>query len=98
MFARPRSAFAQPARAARFFAARLFAAPLLAAALALLLPGGPARAQIGSDRYSSIVVDAANGRVLWSANPDAPRHPASLTKMMTLYMVFEALRDRRISL
>ena len=58
----------------------------------------PARAQIGSDRYSSIVVDAATGNVLEEANPDAPRHPASLAKLMTLYMAFEALRDRRITL
>jgi D-alanyl-D-alanine carboxypeptidase len=57
-----------------------------------------ASAQIGSDRYSSIVVDAATGNVLEAANPDAPRHPASLTKLMTLYMVFEALRDRRTAL
>jgi D-alanyl-D-alanine carboxypeptidase len=70
----------------------------LATLLLLILTALPARAQIGSDRYSSMVVDAASGRVLWSANPDAPRHPASLTKMMTLYMVFEALRDRRIAL
>ena len=56
----------------------------------------PARAQIGSDRYSSIVIDARSGQVLSAANPDAPRFPASLTKMMTLYMVFEALRDRRV--
>ena len=56
-----------------------------------------ARAQIGSDRYSSIVVDAATGNVLEAANPDAPRHPASLAKLMTLYMAFEALRDRRIT-
>ena len=58
---------------------------------------GQAHAQIGSDRYSSIVVDAATGNVLEAANPDAPRHPASLAKLMTLYMTFEALRDRRIS-
>jgi D-alanyl-D-alanine carboxypeptidase len=71
----------------------------MAASLLLLLAAfGPARAQIGSDRYAAIVVDAGSGRVLIAANPDAPRHPASLTKMMTLYMVFEALRDRRISL
>ncbi len=57
-----------------------------------------AAAQIGSDRYSSIVVDAATGSVLEAANPDALRHPASLTKLMTLYMVFEALRDRRITM
>jgi D-alanyl-D-alanine carboxypeptidase len=57
-----------------------------------------ARAQIGSERYSSIVVDAATGNVLEAANADAPRHPASLAKLMTLYMTFEALRDRRVSL
>src|SRR5580698_56381 len=69
------------------------------AALTAVLTAHPvaALAQIGSDRYSSIVVDAATGNVLEAANPDAPRHPASLAKLMTLYMVFEALRDRRIT-
>jgi D-alanyl-D-alanine carboxypeptidase len=57
-----------------------------------------AHAQIGSARYSSIVVDASTGDVLEEVNADQPRHPASLTKMMTLYMTFEALRDRRITL
>src|ERR1700761_8411814 len=57
-----------------------------------------AHAQIGSARYSSIVVDAASGDVLEDFNADEPRHPASLAKMMTLYLAFEALRDRRISL
>lgn len=70
---------------------------VLLAALMVALPNA-AQAQIGSARYSSIVVDAATGEVLEAANPDAPRHPASLTKMMTLYMAFEALRDRRIML
>ena len=67
--------------------------------VAVLLTALPhiASAQIGSDRYSSIVVDVASGAVLEEVNPDAPRHPASLAKLMTLYMVFEALRDRRIS-
>ncbi len=67
-------------------------------ALATVTASVPAHAQIGSERYSSIVVEAGSGRVLESANPDALRHPASLTKLMTLYMVFEALRDRRITL
>jgi D-alanyl-D-alanine carboxypeptidase len=58
----------------------------------------PAQAQVGSARYSSIVVDAASGDVLEEVNPDELRHPASLTKMMTLYLTFEALRDRRITL
>jgi D-alanyl-D-alanine carboxypeptidase len=60
--------------------------------------GHPAAAQIGSDRYSSIVIDAQSGDVLEAASADELRYPASLTKMMTIYMLFEALRDRRISL
>jgi D-alanyl-D-alanine carboxypeptidase len=63
-----------------------------------LAAASPARAQVGSARYSSIVVDATSGDVLEEVNADQPRHPASLTKMMTLYMTFEALRDRRITL
>jgi D-alanyl-D-alanine carboxypeptidase len=62
------------------------------------LAATPAHAQIGSARYSSIVVDAGSGDVLEEVNADQPRHPASLTKMMTLYLTFEALRDRRIAL
>ena len=62
------------------------------------LAASPARAQIGSERYSSIVMEAATGNVLLSVNADEPRYPASLTKMMTLYMAFEALRDRRLTL
>lgn len=76
-------------------------APMLLGALALLgsvLAPRPAAAQIGSDRYSSIVVDARTGAVLEQVDPDALRHPASLAKLMTLYLTFEALRDRRISL
>lgn len=69
----------------------------IGAVLCLAMTPGVAHAQIGSDRYASIVVDAATGNVLEAANPDAPRHPASLAKLMTLYMAFEALRDRRIT-
>ena len=64
-----------------------------AAALVMVAMPLAAHAQIGSARYSSIVVDASSGEVLEAANADALRHPASLTKMMTLYMAFEALRD-----
>ena len=45
-----------------------------------------------------IVVDAATGRVLEEHDADAPHVPASLTKMMTLYLTFEALRQGRITL
>jgi D-alanyl-D-alanine carboxypeptidase len=67
-------------------------------AVAALVLANPARAQIGSERYSAIVLDSRTGNVLVQASPDEQRHPASLTKMMTLYMVFEALREGRLSL
>jgi D-alanyl-D-alanine carboxypeptidase len=69
-----------------------------AAVMIVLLSHHPVQAQIGSARYSSIIVDAGSGDVLEEVNADEPRHPASLTKMMTLYLTFEALRDRRIML
>ncbi|MDO9413064.1 MAG: D-alanyl-D-alanine carboxypeptidase [Pseudolabrys sp.] len=47
---------------------------------------------------SSIVVDANSGTVMQSSSPDAIRHPASLTKIMTLYMLFERLESGKIKL
>src|SRR5689334_3460252 len=72
----------------------------LAFLLAVGTPMGmsAAKAQIGSDRYAAIVTDAQTGNVLIDHSADELRHPASLTKMMTLYMAFEALRDNRIEL
>lgn len=49
-------------------------------------------------KYASIVIDHHTGRVLRARNADARRFPASLTKIMTLYMVFDALADERLSL
>ena len=66
--------------------------------LAVVIASTGVSAQVGSDRYSSIVIDANSGAILSAVNPDDYRFPASLTKMMTLYMLFEALRDRRLSL
>ena len=48
-------------------------------------------------KYAALVVDAASGRTLHQVNATAPRYPASLTKMMTMYMVFEALETGRLS-
>ena len=48
--------------------------------------------------YAAIVIDAKDGGVLHAANPDAPRHPASLTKIMTLYLLFERLESGKIAL
>lgn len=66
------------------FSARITLAVLLTLALAL-----PSQAAGG--KYAAIVVDANSGKTLFAANADARRFPASLTKMMTLYLVFEGM-------
>jgi len=48
--------------------------------------------------YADIVVDANSGNVLHATNPDAQRHPASLTKIMTLYLLFEQLEAGKLRL
>ncbi len=48
--------------------------------------------------FSAISVDARTGKILSSVDPDGRRHPASLTKMMTLYLVFEDLESGKIKL
>jgi D-alanyl-D-alanine carboxypeptidase len=48
--------------------------------------------------YSSIVVDANSGAVMQATNADSPRHPASLTKIMTLYLLFERLEAGKIKM
>jgi len=51
-----------------------------------------------SPAFSSIIVDANSGATLSASNPDALRHPASLTKIMTLYLLFERLQAGKLSL
>lgn len=68
-----------------------FAIVIVAAALT----PGPVRA---ASRYASIVVDNHTGRVLYARNADAKRYPASLTKIMTLYMLFDGLESGKITL
>jgi D-alanyl-D-alanine carboxypeptidase len=48
--------------------------------------------------YAALVVDDNSGQVLHEASPDEPRHPASLTKIMTLYLLFEQLENRTLRL
>lgn len=50
-----------------------------------------------NDRYAAIVVDANTGKTMFASNADARRYPASLTKMMTVYMVFEAMKAGRVN-
>jgi D-alanyl-D-alanine carboxypeptidase len=49
-----------------------------------------------SPPYASIVVDANTGKVLFGENENALRHPASITKVMTLYMLFEQMERGKI--
>ena len=58
------------------------------------------RAQISapSRNFAAIVVDGNSGRTLYARNEDEPRHPASITKVMTLYLLFEQLEHGRLSL
>jgi D-alanyl-D-alanine carboxypeptidase len=48
-------------------------------------------------RYASLIVDERTGSVLHAVNPDSRVFPASLTKMMTLYMIFESLVSKQIT-
>ncbi len=55
-----------------------------------------AEADAAKSKYAAIVIDANTGKTLFSSSADAARYPASLTKMMTLYMVFERLAAGKI--
>jgi len=87
-------------------ARRLFVS--FAVALAMAFGGAilPATAQVPyfqllsqtSSKYASIVVDARSGEVLYAKRADAQRYPASITKVMTLYLTFEALSSGKLTL
>jgi D-alanyl-D-alanine carboxypeptidase len=51
-----------------------------------------------SPRYSAIIVDGNSGATLTATDPDGSRHPASLTKIMTLYLLFERLESGKMKL
>ncbi len=48
-------------------------------------------------KYASIVIDAKTGEVLYEQAADAHRYPASITKIMTMYLAFEALQEHRLA-
>ena len=77
---------------------RVILAALLVAGLLGLAPGAQAtgaQTKAASAKTASIVVDAESGAVLHADHAGLLWHPASLTKIMTLYMVFEALEAGR---
>lgn len=53
---------------------------------------------LASDKYAAIVVDASSGKVLYEKSAREIRYPASLTKMMTLYLMFEAIDQGRMAM
>lgn len=56
------------------------------------------RVAVANASVSSIMIDAANGDVMYEMNADERRYPASLTKLMTLYITFNALENNHIKL
>jgi D-alanyl-D-alanine carboxypeptidase (penicillin-binding protein 5/6) len=81
------------------FARRVFYA--LFATLLVLGPMSEAKAGIpfftSQPKYAAIVVDAKTGEVLYAQQADSPRYPASITKVMTLYLTFEAIANGSLS-
>lgn len=80
----------------RLTALPCFALRLLAViGVAMALGSAPASA---NSKYAGIVIDAKTGKTLYANDADELRYPASLTKMMTLYLTFEALESGKIKL
>ena len=63
----------------------------------VVAPVAPQSFTSTSTKYAAIVIDGSNGRVLYQSSAEALRYPASLTKMMTLYLLFEAMESGRVS-
>jgi D-alanyl-D-alanine carboxypeptidase len=73
----------------------LFCCALVLMTVMVLMPQA---ADARESRYASIVVDADNGNVLYAVNPDRRSYPASLTKVMTLYLLFDALEQGKLTM
>lgn len=84
-------------RSLRLLGLLLLAAGLAGCSTADTLRPHTTVAPLASPKYAAIVVDSGSGRTLYQDSANEPRYPASLTKMMTLYMLFEALDSGRIS-
>ena len=67
------------------------------AALSLLLILSASPAAFANSKYAAIVVDVKSGKTLFSRHANSARYPASLTKMMTLYVLFEELERGRFT-
>ncbi|HET8790270.1 MAG TPA: D-alanyl-D-alanine carboxypeptidase [Modicisalibacter sp.] len=81
----------------RYINARSFGAFLAVWLIGLVLLY-PSAVMAENPRYAGIVVDVESGGILYAENADELRYPASLTKMMTLYLLFEALEEDTLTL
>lgn len=63
-----------------------------------ILAATPSPGFAAESRYASVVIDADSGRTLYAVNPDRRSYPASLTKVMTLYLLFDALEQGKLRL
>jgi D-alanyl-D-alanine carboxypeptidase (penicillin-binding protein 5/6) len=82
----------------RLLAAALLGATAMFGALTPTLASAQVYATPQQSKYAAVVVDAASGEVLYARRADSPRYPASITKVMTLYLTFEALAAGKLSL
>ena len=86
--------FRQTPRVSRFFKAALTASAITAGGLVLSV--GTATPSHANPLYAAVVVDAKTGKTLFDRYADDYRYPASITKVMTLYMLFEAMEQGRV--
>lgn len=59
---------------------------------------GYTEAQEMNKPKSSLIIDGTNGQILWQDNADIPREPASISKMMTVFLVFDAVKTGKLTL
>ena len=79
--------------------ANLFARQALLLLLAMFVLAGPAQAQLFETRAGqAFMIDAETGTVLFSKDADKPIPPASLAKLMTMEVVFHALKTGRLTM
>ncbi|HYE46741.1 MAG TPA: D-alanyl-D-alanine carboxypeptidase family protein, partial [Caulobacter sp.] len=94
----------QPARRVAFAAlaaAAMVLSPMISGLATAQVPYSQLQAAPRSNpadvaKYAAVVVDANTGEVLYAKRADSPRYPASITKVMTLYLAFEAISDGRM--
>ncbi|MGE0007384.1 MAG: serine hydrolase [Parvibaculaceae bacterium] len=71
---------------------------MVSLALVLAVSAGGIDGAAARPKFSALAVDARTGDILFASDPDGLRHPASLTKVMTLYILFQEMKAGRLTL